>query len=176
MQIRGFSSRRSLVSLCVVLSVGIVLALSAAGAAGKPSCKEGAEAAGCKLPDGARFYKSLAASQTLTVQVGGKGVSVTAYGVPIKCTKYIPLQGDEAYVAIGLSGSQHPKVGKSYLLKETETQRGGEEGEGTSSTTTEVTLAFKSAKQVQVSIHQVTSTDGKPGCDGTGKWTVKRQE
>ncbi len=174
MQIRGISSRRSLVSLCGVLCVGLVLALSAAGAAGKPSCKEGAEAAGCKLPDGARFYKSLGASQTLTVQVGGKGVSVTAYGVPIKCTKYIPLQGDEAYVAIGLSGSQHPKVGKSYLLKESETQR-GEEGEGTSSSTTEVTLDFKSAKQVQVSIHQVTSTDGKPGCDGTGKWTVKRQ-
>jgi len=174
MQIRGFSSRRSLVSLCVVLCVGLVLALSAAGAAGKPSCKKGAEAAGCKLPDGARFYKSLGASQTLTVQVGGKGVSVTAYGVPIKCTKYIPLQGNEAYVAIGLSAAQHPKVGKSYLLKETETQR-GEEGEGTSSSTTEVTLSFKSAKQVVVSIHQVTTVDGEAGCDGSGTYTVKRQ-
>jgi hypothetical protein len=176
MQIRGISSRRSLVSVCGVLCVGLVLALSAAsaGAAGKPSCKKGAEAAGCKLPDGARFYKALGSSATITVQVGGKGLSVTLYAVPIKCTKYIPLQGDETYVAIGLSGSQHPKVGQSYLLKKSETQR-GEEGEGTSSGTTEVTLNFKSAKQMVVSIHQVTSTDGEAGCDGSGSYTVKRQ-
>jgi len=174
MQIRGIASRRSLISLCGVLCVGLVLALSAAGAAGKPSCDKGAEATGCKLPDGARFYKSLGDSQAITVQVGGKGLSVTLFAVPIKCTKYIPLLGDEAYVEIGLSGSQHPKVGKSYLLKKSETQR-GEEGEGTSSSTTEVTLNFKSAKQMVVSIHQVTSTDGEAGCDGSGSYTVKRQ-
>ncbi len=174
MQIRGVATRRSLVGLCGVLSVGLVLALSAAGAAGKPSCKEGAEAAGCKLPDGARFYKDLGSSQAITVQIGGKGVSVTLFAVPIKCTKFIPLQGNESYVAIGLSGSQKPKVGKSYTLKDSET-RHGEEGEGTSSSTTEVTLNFKSAKQVQVSIHQVTSTDGVAGCDGSATYTVKRQ-
>jgi len=154
--------------------VGLVTALSAAGAAGKPSCKPGAEAAGCTLPDGARYYKALGGSAAITVQVGGKGVSATLYAVPIKCTKYIPLQGDEAYVAIGLSGSQHPKVGQSYLLKKSETQR-GEEGEGTSSSTTEVTLDFKSAKQMKVSIHQVSSTDGEAGCDGSATYTVKRQ-
>ncbi|MBS1678076.1 MAG: hypothetical protein JST08_11900 [Actinobacteria bacterium] len=169
------SSRRSLVWLVgMVVCVALALALSAAGAVGKPSCKKGAEAAGCRLPDGARFYKELGDSQALTVQVGGKGLSVTAFAVPIKCTKYIPLLGDESYVEVGLSGSQHPKVGKSYTLKESETRR-GEEGEGTSSTTTEVTLDFKSAKQVLVSIHQVTTTDGEPGCDGRGSWTVKRQ-
>ena len=174
MQIRGISFRRWLVSLCGVLSVGLVLGLSAAGAAGTPSCKEGAEAAGCKLPDGARFYKSLGDSQAITVQIGGKGVSVTLFAVPIKCTKYIPLQGDESYVEIGLSGSQKPKVGKSYTLKKSESDP-GEEGQGSSASTTEVTLNFKSAKQVLVSIHQVSTIEGKAGCDGSGSYTVKRQ-
>lgn len=173
MQIRGISSRRSLVSLCGMLCVGLVLAVSATGAAGKPSCKKGAEAAGCKLPDGTRYYKDLG-SADLTVQVSDKGVSFSTYGAPIKCTKYIPLQGDESYVAIGLSSTQRPKVGKTYLLKETETQRDEEIG-STSTTTTEVTLNFKSAKQMEVTIHQFGTTDGVPGCDGTGKWTVKRQ-
>lgn len=160
MQIRAISSRRSLVSLCGVLCAGLLMA--------------GPAAAGTGLPDGARYYKSLGDSQSITVQVGGKGVSVTLSAVPIKCTKYIPLQGNKAYVEIGLSASRHPQVGKKYLLKKSET-RGGEEGEGSSSSTTEVTLDFKSEKQVVVSIHQVTNTDGEPGCDGSGSYTVKRQ-
>lgn len=174
MQNRGISSRRWLVSLCGVLSVGLVLGLSAAGAGAKPSCKPGAEAIGCKLPEEARFYKSLGGSAAITVQVGGKGVSVTLSAVPIKCTKYIPLQGNESYVEIGLSGSQKPTVGKSFTLKKSES-RPGEEGEGSSASTTEVTLSFKSAKQVLVSIHQVTTIEGKAGCDGSGSYTVKRQ-
>jgi hypothetical protein len=68
-----------------------------------------------------------------------------------------------------LSGSS-----SRYLLKKSETQR-GEEGGGTSSSTTKVTLNFKSAEQMVVSIHQVTSTDGKAGCVGSGSYTVKRQ-
>jgi len=159
MQIRGISSRRSLV-LCGVLCAGFVLA--------------GSAVAGPTLPDGARYYKDLGSSAAITVQVGGKGVSVTLSAVPIKCTKYVPPQGNKSYVEIGLSGSQRPRVGKAYLLKKSETQR-GEEGEGTSSSITEVTLDFKSAKQMQVSIHQVTSTDGEPGCDGSATYTVKRQ-
>jgi hypothetical protein len=174
MKIRGISSRRSLFSSCAVLCAALVLALSAAGAAGKPSCKKGAEAAGCKLPDGTRFYQELGSSGAITVQVGGKGLAVTLSAVPIKCTKYVPLQGNKAYVEIGLSGSPFPKVGKSYTLKKSETRAGGE-GEGSSSGTTEVTLDFKSAKQVVVSIHQVTTIDGEAGCDGSGTYTVKRQ-
>jgi hypothetical protein len=148
-----------LVSLCGVLCVGLVLAVPAS--------------AGTALPDGARYYKSLGSSAAITVQVGGKGVSVTLSAVPIKCTKYIPLEGNTSYVQIGLTGSQHPKIGKAYLLKRSQTRR--EEGEGTSSTTTEVTLDFKSAKQMVVGIHQVTSTDGEPGCDGSATYKVKRQ-
>jgi hypothetical protein len=173
MQIRGVSSRRSLFSLCVVICAGLVLMLSAAGAAGRPSCKKGAEAAGCKLPDGTRFFKDLG-SADLTVQVSPTGISFNTYGAPIKCTKYIPLQGNTAYVAVGMHSPKQPQVGKTYVLKETETRR-GEEGEGTSTTTTEVTLVFKSAKQLRLTIHQVGSTDGEPGCDGTGSWTVQRQ-
>ncbi len=151
-----------------------MLALSVGSAAGKGRCKEGAEAAGCKLPDGARFYKTLPNDASITVQVGGKGVSVSAYAASIKCTKFAPNLGNEAQVLVGLSGSQHPKVGKTYKLKDSETQR-GEEGEGTSTSVTEVTLTFKSAQQVTVKLHQVSETDGKIGCDGTGTWTAKRQ-
>ncbi|MBS1843426.1 MAG: hypothetical protein JST53_03320 [Actinobacteria bacterium] len=150
---------RSLLSLCGVLCVGLVSA--------------GSAAAGSALPDGTRYYKELGESQSITVQVG-KGVSVTLFAVPIKCTKYIPLQGNKSYVEIGMSGPQHPRIGKSYLLKKTETQR-DEEIESTSTTTTEVTLNFKSAKQVEVSIHQFGTTDGEAGCDGSASYTVKRQ-
>jgi hypothetical protein len=159
MQIRGVPSRRSLVSLCGVLCVGLVLAAPAA--------------AGTALPDGARYHRDLGSGAGITVQVGGEGVRVMLSAVPIKCTRYIPSQGNTSYVEVGLSGSQHPKVGKAYLLKKSETRR--EDGEGTSSTTTEVTLDFKSARQMRVSIHQVTRTDGKQGCDGSASYTVKRQ-
>jgi hypothetical protein len=87
---------------------------------------------------------------------------------------FAPNFGNESLVAVGLSGAQHPKVGKTYKLKASETQR-GEEGEGTSSSVTEVTLDFKSAKLVVVRMHQVTETDGTVGCDGGATWNVKRQ-
>jgi hypothetical protein len=173
MRIRGISSRRWLVSLCGVLCVGLVLAMSATGAAGKLSCKKGAEALGCTLPDGTRFHKGLGEGRSLTVGVGGKGVSVTLSRVPIRCTQHIAPQGKEAYVGLGLSAPLHPEVGKSYGL--TKTKSRSETGGSTSSSTTEVTLNFKSAKQVLVSIHQVTTVDGKTGCEGGGSYRVKRQ-
>ncbi|MET0559474.1 MAG: hypothetical protein ABW065_12515 [Solirubrobacterales bacterium] len=175
MKIRSASSRRPLATLVAVAACALLaLGLSVGIAAGKGnSCAPGAEASGCKLPDGARFYKKFKAS-SITVQVSGKGFSFSTYGAPIKCTKYAPMLGDEAYVAINLSGSPTPKVGKSYTLKKTETQR-GEEGEGTSTTTTEVTLTFKSAKQVTVKLHQLSETDGEIGCDGGATWTANRQ-
>jgi hypothetical protein len=162
MQIRGISSRRWLISLCGVLCVGLVLALSAAaGAAGG-------------LPDGARFHKGLGEGHSLTVQVGSKGISVTLSGVPIKCTKDTSKQGGEARVGLGLSAPERPEVGRSYNLTKTKTRSEGKGGSTTSSTT-EVTLNFKSAARVLVSIHQVTTVNGKAGCDGTGSYTAKRQ-
>jgi hypothetical protein len=164
MQIRGFSSRRSLVSLCGVLCVGLVLALSAAaGAAGG-------------LPDGARFHKALGEGHSLAVQIGSKGLSVTLSGVPIRCTKDTSKQGGEARVGLGLSAPEHPQVGRSYTLTKTKTRTESEgKGGSTSSSTTEVTLNFKSAQRVLVSVHQVSSTDGKVDCDGSGTFSVKRQ-
>ena len=165
--------RRSLGIFAVVLCA--VAALSAGSAAGRDKgCTAGAEAAGCKLPDGARFYAKTSSSGSLTVQVGPKGVSLTAYAVTIRCTKFAPLLGSQQQLALGLSGKQVPKVGKSYILKETETQR-GEEGEGTSTSTTEAKLEFKSAKLVVVKIDFLSETDGEIGCDGGGSWNVKRQ-
>lgn len=161
MQIRGSSSRRSLVSLCGVLCVGLVLALPVAGAVG-----------GSRLPAGARFHKSLGEGRSLTVQVKGKGVSVTLSGVPIRCAKPTAAQGGEAHVGLGLAGSEPLEVGKAYKLTKTKTRS---EGGSTSSSTTEVTLDFKSAQQVRVTIHQVAATNGKTDCDGSGSYTVKRQ-
>ena len=124
MRSRVVSSRRVLggmaaVALCAVL----VPAVSTTSIAGAADCKVGAEATGCKLPDGARFYKKLPANASITVQVGGKGVSISAYAAAIKCAKFDPSQGDEAWVAVGIAGTQHPKVGKSYLLKESDPDR-----------------------------------------------------
>jgi hypothetical protein len=162
MQIRGFSSRRSLVTLCGVLCAVLMLALSAAAGA----------ASG--LPNGARFHKALGEGHSLTVQVGSKGLSVTLSGVPIRCTKDTSKQGGEARVGLGLSAPERPQVGRSYNLSKTKTES-EEKGGSTTSSTTELTLNFKSAKQVLVSIHQVSSTDGKVDCDGSGTFSVKRQ-
>jgi hypothetical protein len=171
-------SSRRLPALGVLAALALYALLAPApfaGAAGKGSkCAEGAESAGCKLPVGARFYKTLPHSASITVQVTGKGVSVSAYAASIKCTKFAPYNGDEAQVAVGMSDPRHPKVGKSYSLKESETQR-GEEGEGTSTSVTEVTMTFKSAQLVVVKMHQVSEHDGEVSCDGGATWNVKRQ-
>ena len=174
MKTSGVSSGRW-TAIVVGAAALLALSLSVGSAAAKPEkCKPKAEAAGCKLPEGARFYKKTTPSSSITVQVEKKGASVDLLGVPIKCKEFAPLLGDESYVQIGLTNTQRPKVGKSYTLKETETQR-GEEGEGTSTSTTEVTLNFKTAKQITVKIHQRSETDGKVGCDGGATYTVKRQ-
>jgi len=176
MKTRSVSSRRSLgtwtgLALCALL----VLSISAAGAAGKGGkCVKGAEAAGCTLPVEARFYKNLGGSAAITVQVGDKGVSVTAYAAEIKCTQYAPALGPEQQVAVGLSDKRHPKVGKSYTLKKSETQA-GEEGEPVEFGSTEVTLTFKSAKLVVVKLHQFSKSGNEVSCDGGATWNVKRQ-
>lgn len=169
------SSRRPLGTLlAVALCAALALSISATGAAGKGGkCAKGAEAPGCTLPEGTRFYKGLGDSAAITVEVGPKGVALTAYAVPIKCTKFAPMLGDEGYVVVGLSDKRHPKVGKSYLLKES-VSRQGEDGK-TESAVTEVTLEFKTAKLLVVKLHQVTEVGGEVGCDGSGTWSVKRQ-
>jgi hypothetical protein len=142
--------------------VGLVLALSpAAGAAGG-------------LPIGTQFHKALGEGHSLTVGVKAEGVSVTLAGVPIRCTKARSMRGEEARVGLGLAASGHPKVGQTFTLTKTMTRRGGKGG-STSASTTEVKLDFKSAQQVLVRIHQVSSTDGKTDCDGSGTYKVRRQ-
>jgi hypothetical protein len=176
-KVRSSSSRRwfgglSAVALCAVLALSLAVG-SAAGQGGK--CAAGAEAAGCKLPDGARFYKKVSKTGAITVQTSSKGgVSVSLYAAPIKCTKFAPLLGNEQELAVGLSASQHPKVGKTYVLKKSETQA-GEEGEEPSSMTLEVTLSFKSAQLVVVTADYLSKTGSEVSCDGGGSWNVKRQ-
>jgi len=174
MRIRGFSSRRWLFTLGAVLALGLVPALSAAGAAGKASCKKGAEAAGCKLPDGTRFHQGLGEGRSLTVGIGGKGISVTLAGVPVRCTKPASMRGEEERVGLGLSAPGDPEVGQLYTLTKTRSRSEGK-GRGTTSSTTEVTLKFKSGKAVLVSVHQVTTVGGKVSCDGNGSFRVERQ-
>jgi hypothetical protein len=150
------------------------LALPAAGAGEKPSCTKGAETAGCKLPDGTRFHQGLGEGRSLTVGVGGKEISVTLAGVPIRCTKPASMQGEEVRVGLGLSAPGEPKVGQFYKLTKTKSRSEGK-GRGTSTSTTELTLRFKSGKAVLVSVHQVTTVGGKVSCDGNGSYRVDRQ-
>ena len=173
MQIRGISSRRWRFALCAVLALGAVSALATTGAAGKSSCKQGAEKVGCTLPGGAQFHKAVGEGRSLSVGVGGAGISVTLAGVPIKCAKPGSMQGEEARVGIGLAAPQHPKVGQFYKLTKTKRESGG--GGRRSSATTEVTLRFKSGKAVQVGVHQVTTVGGKAACEGSASYTVPRQ-
>lgn len=164
MKARSASSRRS-PTVLVALALGAVLALplSAAGAAGNAT-----------IPDNARFYKKLSGDGAITVQTSSHGVSVSAYAAPIKCTKFAPMLGSEQELAIGLSGSQHPKVGKTYVLKKSETQR-GEEGEEPASATIEFSLNFKSAQLVVVKAHYLGQVGSEVSCDGGASWNVKRQ-
>jgi hypothetical protein len=158
-------------ALCVAVGA---LALPAAGAAGKPSCKEGAETAGCKLPDGTRFHQGLGEGRSLTVGVDGKGISVTLAGVPVRCTKPAAMRGEEVRVGLGLSAPGDPEVGQLYKLSKTKSRSEGK-GRGTSASTTEVTVKFKSGQAVLVSVHQVTTVGGKVTCDGNGSFRVDRQ-
>jgi hypothetical protein len=49
-----------------------------------------------------------------------KGFSFSAYVAPIECSKYAPMLGPEQQPAIGLGDKRHPKVGKTYKLKQVE--------------------------------------------------------
>ncbi|HTT93700.1 MAG TPA: hypothetical protein VMF55_03455 [Solirubrobacterales bacterium] len=156
------------------LCAALVPSIAVTGAAGKPGkCVKGAEAPGCTLPVEARFYKQLKGSSAITVQVGDNGLGLTLYGVPIKCTKFAPMLGSTAYLEIGLGDRRHPKVGKSYTLKKSESRK-GEDGQ-VESANTEVTLTFKSARLVVLDIHHLSETGAEVDCDGGATYDVKRQ-
>ncbi|MBN9621400.1 MAG: hypothetical protein J0H06_00365 [Actinobacteria bacterium] len=170
------TSRRSLAVLsAAALCAALLLSISVGDAAGAGTkCPPKNEAAGCTLPVEARFYKNYGGSSAITVQVSEKGFSLTVYAVEIKCTKYAPMLGPKQELAFGLSDKRHPKVGKSYTIKKTETQ-GGEEDEEPQHSQLEATLTFKSAKLVVVKIHLLNSSSSEVSCDGNGTYNVKRQ-
>ena len=173
----SLSSRRSLgtlsaVALCTVLALSVFVT-GAAGKGGK--CVKGAEAAGCPLPAEARFVKELKGSATVTVQVSDKGFSFSAYAAPVKCSKYAPMLGPEQQLAIGLSDKRHPKVGKTYKLKQIETRTEVEEGEQPERGLFEATVNFKSAKLVVVSVHLLDEVGSEVSCDGKATWSLKRE-
>lgn len=166
---------RALSAASVALCIGVAFALLTAGATAQPrGCAKGGTGHGCRLPAGARYFTMLSSHTSISVQVRPKGVSMIAYAVPIKCTRFDPAVGSKAVVEVGLNGSQQPKIGKTYTLKQTESEP-GEEGEGSWRSLTEVTLSFKSAFAMKVRIHQLTEQDGKVVCDGAGAWRLKRQ-
>jgi len=173
----SLSSRRSLgalsaAGLCAVLALSICVA-GAAGKGGK--CVKGAEAAGCPLPAEARFVKELKGSATVTVQVSDKGFSFSAYAAPVKCTKYAPSLGPEQQLAVGLSDKRHPKVGKTYKLKQVENRTEVEEGEKPERGLFEATVTFKSAKLVVVKVHVLDEVGSEVSCDGGAAWSLKRE-
>lgn len=173
----GLSSRRlpgalSAVALCAVLALSAFVA----GAAGKGGrCVKGAEATGCPLPAETRFTKELKGSATVTVQVSDKGFSFSAYAAPVKCSKYAPTLGPEQQLAIGLSDKRHPKVGKTYKLKQIENRTEVEEGEQPERGLFEATVNFKSAKLAIVSVHLLDEVGSEVSCDGKATWSLKRE-
>jgi hypothetical protein len=171
------SSRRSLgVLSAAALCALVALSICVTAAAGKGAkCVEGAEAPGCTLPAEARFDKKLRGSADVTVQVSDKGFSFSAYAAIVKCTKYAPMLGPEQQLAIGLSDKRHPKVGKTYKLKQVENRTEVEEGEKPERGLFEATVNFKSATQAVVTVHVLDEVGSEVTCDGGATWTLKRQ-
>ena len=115
--------------------------------------------------------KTGSAEGYVSVSVTGSGISVgvSAY---IDCKKFDPSNGNQSGLQNSYGGKQRPKVGKTYTIKDSIS----ENAEGGSSTAdTEITLNFKSAKQVVVTLHTVSTVEGKLMCDGGKTWTLKRQ-
>lgn len=178
MPLRAVSIRHSFVLLAgLVATCLLVFALQgqADGSSG-PKCKAGSEPAGCKLPVGAEYIKDVktgSAKGQIKATVIGKGISVTIYSAYIDCKAFDPMIGDMVGVADSYTGSQRPKVGKTYTIKKSESE--SSEETGSSRTDSELSLNFKSAKQLVLTLHQVSQAEGKLLCDGSKTWTLKRQ-
>jgi hypothetical protein len=158
-----------------VLCAALVLSISVTGAAGKGGkCAKGAEAAGCPVPAETAFDKKLNGSGDVSVKVNASGMSFSAYAAPVKCTKYAPLLGPEQELAIGLSDKRHPKVGKTYVLKQVENRTEVEEGEKPERGLFEAKIQFKSAKLVVVTVHLLDEVGTEVSCDGGATWRLKR--
>jgi hypothetical protein len=161
----------------IVLSTALVLSISVAGAAGRGgNCVKGAEAAGCPLPPETAFDKKLKGSGDVSVKVNPSGMSFSAYAAPVKCTKYAPLLGPEQQLAVGLSDKRHPKVGKTYVLKQVENRTEVEEGEKPERGLFEAKITFKSAKLVVVTVHLLDEVGTEVSCDGGATWNLKRTQ
>jgi hypothetical protein len=159
----------------VALCAAAAQSISVAGAAGKGGkCVKGAEVAGCPLPPETTFDKKLKGSGDVSVKVNASGMSFSAYAAPIKCTKYAPLLGPTQELAIGLSDRRHPKVGKTYVLKQVENRTEVEEGEKPEHGLFEAKIQFKSAKLVVVTVHLFNEVGTEVSCDGGATWTLKR--
>jgi hypothetical protein len=159
----------------VALCAALVLSISVTGAAGKGAkCVKGAEVAGCPLPAETAFDKKLKGGADVSVKVNATGMSFSAYAAPVKCTKYSPLLGPEQQLAVGLSDKRHPKVGKTYVLKQVENRTEVEEGEKPERGLFEAKIQFKSAKQVVVTVHLLDEVGSEVTCDGGATWTLRR--
>ncbi|HXF31097.1 MAG TPA: hypothetical protein VN522_06210 [Solirubrobacterales bacterium] len=171
------SSRRSpgilsALALCALL----VLSIPVSGAAAdKAKCVKGAEVAGCPLPAEAVFDKKLKGSGDVSVKVSDKGFSFSAYAAPIKCTRYAPMLGPEQELAVSLGDKRHPKVGKTYTLKQVENRTEVEEGEEPERGLFEATVTFESAQLVVVKVHLLDEVGSEVSCDGGATWNLKRQ-
>ncbi|HET7443500.1 MAG TPA: hypothetical protein VFJ57_02445 [Solirubrobacterales bacterium] len=178
MPFRVVSIRRSFALLAGFAATCLLVFALQGQAEGNPGqkCKAGAEAAGCKLPVGAEYAKDVktgSAEGQISATVIGKGVSVTVLDAYIDCKAFDPLIGDMIGVQDSYKGSQRPKVGETYAIKKTESE--SSEETGSSRTDSELSLNFKSAKQLVVTLHQVSQAEGKLLCDGSKTWTLKRR-
>ena len=85
------------------------------------------------------------------------------------------MLGPEQQLAIGLSDKRHPKVGKTYKLKQVENRTEVEEGEQPERGLFEAMVNFKSAKLVVVTVHLLDEVGTEVSCDGSATWSLKRE-
>lgn len=179
MNVQAGSARRPLVLVAgfsAVVLIAFGLLLGKADGRSAQSCKEGAEKAGCKLPVNATYVKDVktgSAEGSVRATVVAGGVWVLIASAYIDCKKFDPAIGDITGVADDYSGKQRPKVGKTYTINKSDTRQ--DEDGGSSTTTSQVKLTFKSAKQLVLTLHQVSEASGKLLCDGGKTWTLKRE-
>ena len=161
-----------LAGVAAVCLLAFVLQGRAEGSSGQ-KCKAGTEAAGCKLPVGAEYVKDVktgSAEGQIEATVINKGVSVSVLSAYIDCKAFDPMIGDMIGVQDSYQGGRRPQVGKTYTIKKSESE--SSEETGSARTDSEVTLNFKSAKQLVVTLHQVSQAEGKLLCDGSKTWTL----
>lgn len=155
------------VALVSLLALALLLGRAEGQAAAK--CVSGSERTGCKLASGASYFanqKVVGPTGYVTAQVSESGFAVAMHA-DIDCKTSNPAKRRQSRVESGWSSKRQPRVGKTYVIRKREADRGV-------TTSTKLTVAFKSAKRAVITIHRISKSGGKITCDGSKGWRLKR--